>query len=230
MKCKTKSLVFILSIALISTIIPGNQFLLNARASDSAANVSIEPEQQSEQAAEALHTGRNLLKRGQADQALVQLQNELNLFKAANDSRGVAAANDALGDLYVRQGQYAVAIKFYQDAHDAFVEAASKQGALETSFGMPDNEFNANLMLAKIGDTNYRTGNVSEASSAYNQMKVQKPDSSKLTGGVSVKKSGGGLLSGGGGGLLGKIKSAGSAPTTATGAADTAAGVAGTVK
>jgi len=93
-----------------------------------------------------------------------------------------------------------------------------------------DNEFNANLMLAKISDTNYRTGNVSEASSAYNQMKVQKPDSSKLTGGASVKKSGGGLLSGGGGGLLGKIKAAGSAPTTATGAADTAAGVAGTVK
>src|SRR5947209_20614535 len=146
MKSKSKPVIYILSIALISTIIPGNQFLLNARASDSAAKVLIEPEQ-SEQAAEALRTGRNLLKRGQADQALVQLQNALNLFKAANDSRGVAAATDALGDLYVRQGQYAVAIKFYGDAHDAFVEAASKQGAVENTFGMPDNEFNANLML-----------------------------------------------------------------------------------
>ncbi|PYS47761.1 MAG: hypothetical protein DMF68_15225 [Acidobacteria bacterium] len=227
MKSKSISLVFILSIALISTIIPGNPFLLYARADDSAADVSIE--QQSDQAVEALRTGRNLLKRGQADQALVQLQNALNLFKAANDSKGVAAATDALGDLYVRQGQYAVAIKFYGDAHDAFVEAASKQGAVENTFGMPDNEFNANLMLAKIGDTNYRAGNVGEASSAYGQMRVQKPDASKLTGGASVKKSGGGLLSGGGG-LLGKIKSAGSAPTTATGAADTAQSVAGNIK
>ena len=230
MKFKSKSVVILLSVTLLSTIIPGNPFLLSARAGGSAANVSAGPQQQSDQAAEALRTGRNLLNRGQADQALVQLQNALNLFKAASDSKGIAAANDALGDLYVRQGQYAVAIKYYQDAHDAFVEAASKQGALENTFGMPDNEFNANLMLAKIGDTNYRMGNVSEASSAYNQMKAQKPDPSKLTGGVSVKKSGGGLLRGGGGGLLGKIKSVGSAPTTATGAADTAANVAGTVK
>ena len=201
MKFKSKSVVILLSVTLLSTIIPGNPFLLSARAGGSAANVSAGPQQQSDQAAEALRTGRNLLNRGQADQALVQLQNALNLFKAASDSKGIAAANDALGDLYVRQGQYAVAIKYYQDAHDAFVEAASKQGALENTFGMPDNEFNANLMLAKIGDTNYRMGNVSEASSAYNQMKAQKPDPSKLTGGVSVKKSGGGLLRGGGGGL-----------------------------
>src|SRR5207253_6840271 len=100
-----------------------------------------------------------------------------------------AVANDALGDLYVRQGQYAVAIKYYQDAHDAFAQAVGQHGALETTFGMPDNEFNANLMLAKIGDTNYRMGKTSEASSAYAQMNVQKPDPSKLTGGVApVKK------------------------------------------
>ena len=37
--------------------------------------------------------------------------------------------------------------------------------------------FNANLMLAKIGDTNYRLGQMSEAGTAYFQMNVRKPES-----------------------------------------------------
>ncbi|MDT5124271.1 MAG: hypothetical protein QOC96_3753 [Acidobacteriota bacterium] len=231
MKLKSKSLMYVLSLALISTIIPGNSFI-SARSVDSTPSINAEPAQQSSQASAALKQGRLLLKRGQSDQALVSLQNALNLFKAANDSKGVAAANDALGDLYVRQGQYSVAINYYRSAHDAYNEAASKQGALETTFGMPDNEYNANLMLAKIGDTNYRMGKVSEATTAYEEMKVEKPDPSKLTGNVSasgVKKSGGGLF-GGGGGILGKIPGAGSAASTADSAAGTAAGVAGTIK
>ncbi|HEX8889767.1 MAG TPA: tetratricopeptide repeat protein, partial [Pyrinomonadaceae bacterium] len=179
MKPKSKSLVVLLSIALISTIVPGNSLLRGASAATETPHTSIEPAQQDAQAANALKQGRILLQRGHSDQALVNLQNALNLFKAANNAKGVAAANDALGDLYVRQGQYAVAVKYYQDAHDAFLQAVSKQGALETSFGMPDNEFNANLMLAKIGDTNYRMGKLAEASSAYGQMKVEKPDPSK---------------------------------------------------
>ncbi|HYW74971.1 MAG TPA: CHAT domain-containing tetratricopeptide repeat protein, partial [Pyrinomonadaceae bacterium] len=40
-----------------------------------------------------------------------------------------------------------------------------------------DNGFNANLMLAKIGDTNFRLGRISEASTAYFQMTVRKPES-----------------------------------------------------
>jgi CHAT domain-containing protein len=218
MKPKSKSLVYLLSLSLISTIIPGNPFVGRARAANSATNVAAEPMQQPG-AAESLKQGRILLKRGKADQALARLQNALNLFKQAGNPKGVAASNDALGDLYVRQGQYAVAIKYYQDAHDAFREAASKQGALETTIGMPDNEFNANLMLAKIGDTNYRMGKISEASSAYGQMNVVKPDPSKLTGGVVKKPSLGGLLSGGG--LRGSLPSGG---------ADTALAVAGAVK
>jgi CHAT domain-containing protein/tetratricopeptide (TPR) repeat protein len=222
MKLKLKPLVYILSLSLLLTVIPGSA-TLGARAGDSSTSVSTEPAQQAGQAAQALKQGRILLKRGKADQALSSLQNALNLFKAAGDSKGVAAANDALGDLYVRQGQYAVALQYYQSAHDAFRDAVSKQGALETTLGMPDNEFNANLMLAKIGDTNFRIGKVSEASSAYAQMKVEKPDPSKLTGGV--KKSGGGIL--GGGGLLGKVTGG---VGGAAGAADTAMGVAGAIK
>jgi CHAT domain-containing protein/tetratricopeptide (TPR) repeat protein len=225
MKHKSKSLVYILALTLISTIIPGNTMMVGASAGNSTTSVPAEPPaQQGAQAAQALKQGRILLKRGKADQALLSLQNALNLFKAAGNSKGVAAANDALGDLYVRQGQYNVALQYYQSAHDAFGEAASKQGALETSFGMPDNEFNANLMLAKIGDTNFRMGKISEASSAYGQMNVVKPDPSKLTG--SVKKSGGGILRGGGG-LLGRVTGGASG---AAGAADTAMGVAGAIK
>lgn len=221
MKHKSKSLVYILALALISTILPASSITRIASAAGSETNNTAEPSaQQGAQAAQALKQGRMLLKRGKADQALSSLQNALNLFKAAGNSKGVAASNDALGDLYVRQGQYNVALQYYQSAHDAFVEAASKQGALETTFGMPDNEFNANLMLAKIGETNFHMGKVSEASSAYGQMKVEKPDPSKLTGGVVKKPSLGGLLSGGG--LRGSVPSGD--------AASTAMGVAGAVK
>ena len=219
MKPKSKSLVAFLSLTLISTIIPGNPIIRSTHAESSAT--AAQPVQQG--GGQALKQGRTLLKRGKADLALQQLQSALSQFKAENNPKGVAAANDALGDLYVRQGQYTVALKYYQDAHDAFQEAVSKQGALETTFGMPDNEFNANLMLAKIGDTNYRMGKVAEANAAYNQMKVEKPDPSKLTGGVVKKPSLGGLLSGGG---LGKITGGGGA----AGAVSTAAGVAGAVK
>ncbi|HEY5446985.1 MAG TPA: hypothetical protein VIJ87_21475, partial [Pyrinomonadaceae bacterium] len=46
-----------------------------------------------------------------------------------------------------------------------------------------DDKFNANLMLAKIGDVNFRLGKMSEALSAYSRMEVKKPESaaSKVT-------------------------------------------------
>src|SRR5690242_13547057 len=67
--------------------------------------------QQTDNASAALHEGRRLLKRGRADQALVQLRNALNLYTAAKNSSGVAAAHNELGDLYLRQGQYPVALE-----------------------------------------------------------------------------------------------------------------------
>jgi CHAT domain-containing protein len=216
MKLKSNLLVYSLILIFISSNIPAGVAAAFGSGPGPAPAVG-EPIQQ---AGQALKQGRVLLKRGKADLALASLQNALNLFKAANNAKGVAAANDALGDLYVRQGQYAVALKYYQSAHDAFGEATSQQGAVETTLGMPDNEFNANLMLAKIGDTNFRMGNISGASSAYGQMKVEKPDPSKLTGGIVKKPSLGGLLSGGG--LRGSLPSGD--------AASTAAAVGGAVK
>ncbi|HEX8708895.1 MAG TPA: CHAT domain-containing tetratricopeptide repeat protein [Pyrinomonadaceae bacterium] len=219
-----KSPVYLLVLALFLATVPGNPLALRARAELGRTPAANEPAQQGSQAAEALKQGKVLLKRGKSDQALARLQTALSLFKQAGNSKGEAAANDALGDLYVRQGQYPVALNYYQGAREAFMSAAGKQGALETTFGMPDNEYNANLMLAKIGETNFRMGKVSEASAAYGQMKVEKPDPSKLTGGVVKKPSVGGLL--GGGGLMGKLGGGGGA----AGAAGTAMGVAGAVK
>lgn len=227
MKPKITPLVYVLALAMILSALPVG--LVGARAEDkNALNGSapaLEPQGDKAQAGQALKQGRALLKRGKADQALERLQTALKIYKQSSSPKGEAAASDALGDLYMRQGQYAVALNYYQGAYDAFRAAASKQGAMETTFGMPDNEYNANLMLAKIGEANYQQGKVSEASSAYNQMNVVKPDPSKLTGGVTTpKKSGGGF--GGLGGLAKNIPGAGGGG----GGVGTALQVAGAVK
>jgi CHAT domain-containing protein len=223
MKPKSKSIAYLLSLSLISTIIPGNPFVNSVRADDSSGKgvSSVLAAAPQGGPGQALKQGRALLKRGKSDQALAQLQSALNQFKQAGNSKGVAAANDALGDLYLRQGQYAVAVKYYQDAHDAFNQAAGQQSGVETVLGMPDNTYNAKLMLAKVGEANYRAGKVSEASAAYSQMNVVKPDPSKLTGGVVKKPSVGGILGGGLGGLRGSVPSGG---------VDTAVAAAGAVK
>src|SRR6266702_2137190 len=113
----------------------------------------------------ALSRGRELLKQGHADQALPSLETALNLFTQANNRRGIAASEDALGDLYMIQGQYKVALEHYQKAYQAFVSAsggdatnqaaantvASRAGAnaaaaTETAgTATADNGFNANL-------------------------------------------------------------------------------------
>jgi CHAT domain-containing protein/tetratricopeptide (TPR) repeat protein len=161
----------------------------------------------------ALSRGRALLKQGHADQALGYLENALNLFTQSNNRRGVAAAQDALGDLYLIQGQYKVALDHYRSAYEAFAGASSKDqtdqaaantvashagstaaAATETAGSAAANGFNANLMLAKIGDTNYRLGRLSEAGTAYAMMNVKKPESA----GAKVARRLGGL-----GGIIG---------------------------
>ncbi|HXI23720.1 MAG TPA: CHAT domain-containing tetratricopeptide repeat protein [Pyrinomonadaceae bacterium] len=147
-------------------------------------------------ASTSLSRGRALLKQGHADQALPLLQSALSSFTQSNDARGIAAAEDALGDLYLVQGQYKVALEHYQKAYQSFTVAAGKDqtnaaaannvasragstasAATQTAESTLDNGFNANLMLAKIGDTNYRLGQMSEASTAYFMMNVKKPES-----------------------------------------------------
>src|ERR1051326_2919415 len=147
-------------------------------------------------ASTSLAHGRSLLKQGHADQALPLLQSALSSFTQSSDARGIAAAEDALGDLYLVQGQYKVALEHYRSAYQSFTVAAAKDqtnttaansvasragstasAATETAASTLDNSFNANLMLAKIGDTNYRLGQMSEAGAAYFMMNVKKPES-----------------------------------------------------
>ncbi|HEX3085267.1 MAG TPA: CHAT domain-containing tetratricopeptide repeat protein [Pyrinomonadaceae bacterium] len=167
----------------------------------------------------ALSRGRALLKQGHADQALPLLESALTGFTSTNNARGIAAAEDALGDLYMIQGQYKVALDHYQKSYQSFVVASGKDqaganvannvagragstasAATETAATSTlDNGFNANLMLAKIGDTNYRLGQMSEASTAYFRMNVSKPESAaaKTTRRLGGLGGIGGLMAGG---------------------------------
>ncbi len=177
----------------------------------------------------ALDRGRTLLRQGHADQALGYLETALNSYTQANNPRGIAAAEDALGDLYMIQGQYKVALDHYQKAYQAFVTARGKDetgqaaantvashagstasAATETAGSTVDNGFNANLMLAKIGDTNYRLGQISEASTAYLMMSVKKPESA----GAKATRRLGGL-----GGIVGSISTGNVSVATPTSSA-----------
>ncbi|MDQ5844488.1 MAG: tetratricopeptide repeat protein, partial [Acidobacteriota bacterium] len=160
--------------------------------------------QQTSQASVALKEGRRLLKRGNADQALGKLQTALELYTAANDRKGVAAAHNELGDLYLRQGQPKPALVHYQTAYDALTGALvveqknaaaagtgarmvdSRAGTLtDTAASASDTGFNAQLLLAKIGDTNYRLGQMGPAAASYARMTVKKPESAaKKAGGI----------------------------------------------
>lgn len=164
--------------------------------------------QQADQAAVALQEGRRLFKRGKSDQAVGQLQTALSLYTAAKHKKGIAAAHNELGDLYLRQGQNKTALEHYQQAYGALTGAlgqeqktaaaagtaasmvpSSKAGtAVDTAASASDTSFNAKLILAKIGDTNYHLGQLRAAAASYGQMDPKKPESAaKKAGGLFGK-------------------------------------------
>ena len=179
--------------ALLSFVVAAGSLLAPNTAASNSKNLEVPQTDPST----SLSRGRQLLKQGHADQALPLLESALSGLTSSNNARGIAAAQDALGDLYMIQGQYKVALDHYQKAYQSFVVASGKDqtsanvannvasragstasAATETAATASlDNGFNANLMLAKIGDTNYRMGQMSEASTAYFQMSVRKPES-----------------------------------------------------
>ena len=186
------------------------------------APIALPAPQQSDSASTALHEGRRLLKRGQADKALVHLRNALNLYTAAKNNSGMAAAHNELGDLYMRQGQYAVALDHYQKALEGFLagdpqkqvstaaaSAVAPVAGVAASAAVADDQYNANLMLAKIGDVNYRLGKSAEAKAAYDRMVVKKPEGAAS----KVGRRFGGLSAIAGGLSTGKVSV--SAPTSA---------------
>jgi CHAT domain-containing protein len=205
MKTKNRIASCLLTCAVMFSAVPHVTIAAVARAASGAS----EP-QQGEQATEALRHGRALLKRGRADQALPLLENALKLYQQASAPRGEAAAHDALGDLYARQGQYARALTHYKDAHAKFVEAQGKESAVAIVAGFSDNKFNADLMLAKIGETYFRMGDVQQSGAAYSQMQATKPQGGTVT---TAKKAGG---------MFGGLKSLGR--TVASGNVSTSTG------
>src|SRR5262249_28719778 len=100
-----------------------------------SANISA----QQNDASTSLSRGRSLLKQGHADQALPLLESALTGFTSTNNTRGTAAAQDALGDLYMVQGQYKVALEHYQKAYQAFASGrasdATSQSAANNAAG-----------------------------------------------------------------------------------------------
>lgn len=140
------------------------------------AHANTSAPQQTDQAGAALREGRRLLKRGQADQALIQLRAALNLYTTAKNNSGIAAAHNEIGDLYLRQGQYQVALENYQKALDGFLAFDAKKEAVNAAVGLGDDKYNANLMLAKIGEVNFRLGRPADARAAYGRMVVKKPE------------------------------------------------------
>jgi CHAT domain-containing protein len=202
-----------LSLLLIACFLAFISFQVFPSSAAGVPSVVIEP--QADPGA-ALSRGRALLRQGHADQALGYLETALQLYTQTNNPRGIAATEDALGDLYLIQGQNTVALAHYQKAYQSFVVArgqdatssaaansvASRAGATasaatETATSTADNGFNANLMLAKIGDTNYRLGRIQEASTSYLTMSVKKPE----TAGAKVARRFGGL-----GGVISSIQ------------------------
>lgn len=166
---------------------------------------------QADQATVALQEGRRLLKRGKADQALVQLQSALTLYTNSGNKQGIAAVEKELGDLYLRQGQDKTALQHYQKAYQTLTgvvsaeqrEAAatgsaarmvdSKAGAVaDTAASIKDSSFNAKLLLAKMGDTHYRLGQMADAVAAYSRMDPKKPEgAAKKAGGMFGKLASG---------------------------------------
>ncbi|HEV3470293.1 MAG TPA: CHAT domain-containing protein [Pyrinomonadaceae bacterium] len=178
--------------------------------------------------------GRALLRRGRAAEALVHLERALQLFVQEGGQPGAALTRDLLGELYERQGRYDLALEHYEGAHQIFAELAARderRGALAGALSARWAAYNANLMLAKVGQMHFRRGDAARARQAFSRMQVRKPDNELLKAaesrGGSVESKVGRLK-----GLGGRLRGLGGGrPSTSTpgAAADVAADAANTV-
>ncbi|MFN2453575.1 MAG: CHAT domain-containing protein [Pyrinomonadaceae bacterium] len=130
----------------------------------------------------ALNQGRISLRRNRADEALGSLETALKLYTDAGDKSGQAAAQDALGELYERQGQNETALRYYRNAYDSF--RAQNESA------------SANLLLAKIGETEFLMGNTAGARTAFAQILGDKKQSSTSKSDSAPNTSGNNASSG----------------------------------
>jgi CHAT domain-containing protein len=163
--------------------------------------------------------GRALLRRGKAGEALVHLERALKAFQQAGDRVGEASTRDLMGELYERQGQYDVALQNYDAAYDLYASLSAgeaRQGQLAAALSTQENAYNANLMLAKIGQMYYRRGDADRARAAFDRMRVARPETDQLKAAKNTKSSAESKVSkakGLGGGLRGIF---GGKPSTST--------------
>ena len=104
-------------------------------------------------ARDKLEQGRNLLAHFKFYAALAPLSEVLKSYKSGGDMNGIGVTSDALGDLYLQEGQYEVALGYFQSARQAFV--ANKE------------MLNASLMISKIGETYLLLDNIAEAKAVF---------------------------------------------------------------
>jgi len=110
-------------------------------------------------ARDKLEQGRNLLAHFEFYAALAPLSEALKSYKSGGDMNGIGVTSDALGDLYLQEGQYEVALGYFQSARQAFV--ANKE------------MLNASLMISKIGETYLLLDNIAEAKAVFVQFGSQ---------------------------------------------------------
>ena len=110
-------------------------------------------------ARDKLEQGRNLLAHFKFYAALAPLSEALKSYKSGGDMNGIGVTSDALGDLYLQEGQYEVALGYFQSARQAFV--ANKE------------MLNASLMISKIGETYLLLDNIAEAKAVFAQFGSQ---------------------------------------------------------
>lgn len=106
-----------------------------------------------------LDQGRDLLAHFKFFGALSPLTEALKSYNQSRDQNGIGVTSDALGDLYLQEGQYEVALRYFIAARQAFI--ANKE------------TLNANLMLSKIGETYLLLDKISEAKGVFAQFPLQ---------------------------------------------------------
>jgi tetratricopeptide (TPR) repeat protein len=135
-------------------------------------------------AQKSLEQARTLIRINKADQAFVELDVAMRAFTSASNQAGIAAVEDAKGDIYTRSGQYKVALTHYTNALNSFRSAGDAP--------------NANAVLAKIGQTHFLLGDNASASRAFAEMKVEPPVDDKSKSGSPVVANAGGVARGAG--------------------------------
>ncbi|MDQ2856824.1 MAG: CHAT domain-containing tetratricopeptide repeat protein [Acidobacteriota bacterium] len=110
-------------------------------------------------ARDKLEQGRNLLAHFKFYAALAPLSEALKSYKSGGDMNGIGVTSDALGDLYLQEGQYETALGYFQSARQAFV--ANKE------------MLNASLLISKIGETYLLLDNIAGAKAVFVQFGSQ---------------------------------------------------------